>query len=234
MGFQTGTRINPALANADFSGFANAANIQANALAQLGATIGGAIQASKAKKEEKALSKQAQEMVFGFLKANPKQANFFGLQEDFEMSDVKPIIDVVGAKPSIALIMELNMASMKAGQTERPTINDLTKLREFLPSDKVIEDGRIVDTTFRNEVLPKSDPLVQQLLSTDVGQSQLYGYQDPKYLETKEDEDIEVNVPVDETAEVPVEPVENSASNTPKVVFPSASQRESIFVPRPF
>ena len=192
MAFQSGTTIRPELANADFSGFANAAAIQANSLAQLGATIGSAIQVAGEKKKEKALSKQANEMVFGFLKANPTQANFFGLPEDFELSDVKPIIDVVGAKPSIALIMELKMASMKAGQTKRPTIGDITKLREFLPGDKVIEDGRIVDTTFRNEVLPVSDPLVQQLLQTDVGQSQLYGYAPVELISTDtEDEEAE-------------------------------------------
>ena len=44
MAFQAGSRIRPELGNADFSGFANAATIQANSLAQLGATIGSAIQ----------------------------------------------------------------------------------------------------------------------------------------------------------------------------------------------
>ena len=192
MAFQAGSRIRPELGNADYSGFTRAAEIQANTLAQLGATIGGAIQVAGEKKKEKALNKQAQEMVFGFLKSNPAQANFFGLPEDFEMSDVKPIIDVVGAKPSIALIMELNMASMKADQTERPTINDLTKLREFLPGDKIIKDGRIVDTTFRDEVLPVTDDLVQQLLQTDVGRSQLYGYAPAEFISTNtEDEEAE-------------------------------------------
>ena len=184
MAFQSGSTIRPELANADLSGFANAASIQANALAQLGATIGSAIQVAGEKKKEKALSKQAQEMVFGFLKGNPKQAEFFGLPEEFEMSDVKPVVDVLGAKPSISLMMQLKMASMEAGQTKRPTIGDITKLREFLPGDKVIEGGRIVDTTFRNEVLPKSDPLVQQLLQTDVGQSQLYGYEPLELIST--------------------------------------------------
>ena len=192
MAFQAGSTIRPELGNADYSGFARAAEIQANTLAQLGATIGGAIQVAGEKKKEKALNKQAQDMVFGFLKSNPAQANFFGLPEDFEMSDVKPIIDVVGAKPSIALIMELNMASMKAGQTERPTINDLTKLREFLPGDKIIKDGRIVDTTLRDEVLPVTDDLVQQLLQTDVGRSQLYGYAPAELISTTtEDEEAE-------------------------------------------
>jgi len=184
MAFQSGSTIRPELANADLSGFANAASIQANALAQLGATIGSAIQVAGEKKKEKALSKQAQEMVFGLLKKKPEQAAFFGLGEDFTVADVKPIVDVIGVKPSIALVMQLNMASMEAGQTKRPTIGDITKLREFLPGDKVIEGGRIVDTTFRNEVLPKSDPLVQQLLQTDVGQSQLYGYEPLELIST--------------------------------------------------
>ena len=191
MAFQAGSTIRPELANADFSGFARAAEIQvrnaerqADSLARLGATIGSAIQVAGEKKKEKALSKQAQEMVFGFLKGNPKQAEFFGLPEEFEMSDVKPVVDVLGAKPSISLMMQLKMASMEAGQTKRPTIGDITKLREFLPGDKVIEGGRIVDTTFRNEVLPKSDPLVQQLLQTDVGQSQLYGYEPLELIST--------------------------------------------------
>ena len=81
-------------------------------------------------------------------------------------------------------MMQLKMASMEADKTKRPTIGDITKLREFLPGDKVIEGGRIVDTTFRNEVLPKSDPLVQQLLQTDVGQSQLYGYEPLELIST--------------------------------------------------
>ena len=80
MAFQSGSTIRPELANADYSGFANAASIQANALAQLGATIGSAIQVAGEKKKEKALSKQAQEMVFGFLKGNPGQAEFLGNQ----------------------------------------------------------------------------------------------------------------------------------------------------------
>jgi hypothetical protein len=192
MAFQAGSTIRPELGNADYSGFARAAEIQANSLAQLGATIGSAIQVAGEKKKEKALSKQAQEMVFGFLKANPGQAEFFGLPEGFEMSDVKPVVDVLGAKPSISLMMQLKMASMEAGQTKRPTIGDITKLREFLPGDKVIENGRIVDTTFRNEVLPISDPLVQQLLQTDVGQSQLYGYAPVELISTDtEDEEAE-------------------------------------------
>jgi len=44
MAFQAGTQIRPELANADYSGFANAANIQAQAMMNLGEQIGQGIQ----------------------------------------------------------------------------------------------------------------------------------------------------------------------------------------------
>jgi hypothetical protein len=55
MAFQTGTQIRPELADADYSGFVNAANIRAQAMMNLGEQIGGAItkyQVNKQKKEE--------------------------------------------------------------------------------------------------------------------------------------------------------------------------------------
>lgn len=51
MGFQTGSTIRPELGNADYSGFANAATIQANALASFGAQIGEGIDKYKKNKE---------------------------------------------------------------------------------------------------------------------------------------------------------------------------------------
>jgi hypothetical protein len=192
MAFQTGSQVRPELGRADLSGFARSGESIGAALANLGATIGSAIQVAGEKKKEKALSKQAQEMVFGFLKSNPEQATLFGLPEDFEMSDVKPVVDVLGSKPSISLMMQLKMAEMEANRTERPTIGDITKLKEFLPGDKIIKDGRIVDTTLRDEVLPVTDDLVQQLLQTDVGRSQLYGYAPAELISTTtEDEEAE-------------------------------------------
>jgi len=55
MAFQTGTQIRPDLANADYSGFVNAANIRAQAMMNLGEQIGGAItkyQVNKQKKDD--------------------------------------------------------------------------------------------------------------------------------------------------------------------------------------
>ena len=58
MAFQAGSRIRPELGNADYSGFARAAEIRASALADLGKQIGGAItkySVNKQKKEEQKL-----------------------------------------------------------------------------------------------------------------------------------------------------------------------------------
>ena len=197
MAFQAGSRIRPELGNADFSGFANAATIQANSLAQLGATIGSAIQVAGEKKKEKALSKQAQEMVFGFLKANPAQAEFFGLSEGFEMGDVKPVIDVLGAKPSIALMMQLKMASMKAGQTELPSVKDTQNFEEYVATltspegnDLVVRNGMLYDEDFpdADDPLPANDPAVIAALRTKEGQSILTGYGDAIYGGTVDDD----------------------------------------------
>ena len=74
MAFQAGTRIRPELANADYSGFANAATIRANALANLGATIGSAIKKHKVNKEEKLFN----DNVDDFLSTNSQKETTLG------------------------------------------------------------------------------------------------------------------------------------------------------------
>jgi len=54
MAFQAGTQVDPRLMQADYSGFTNAANIRANALANLGQQIGEGIEKYQKKKEDKA------------------------------------------------------------------------------------------------------------------------------------------------------------------------------------
>ena len=88
MAFQTGTQIRPELADADYSGFVNAASIRAQSLADLGAQIGGAIKASGEKKEKARLNKQAAEMVLGL-----SQKYSLGIET---MDDAKIAVDVFG------------------------------------------------------------------------------------------------------------------------------------------
>ena len=63
MGFQTGSQIRPELGALDYSGYTNAANIQAQAMANAGQQIGGAIQNYFQKKEEK----KQQELTYNTL-----------------------------------------------------------------------------------------------------------------------------------------------------------------------
>ena len=74
MAFLSGSTIRPELANADFSGFANAATIRANALANLGATIGSAIKKHKVNKEEKLFN----DNVDDFLSTNSQKETTLG------------------------------------------------------------------------------------------------------------------------------------------------------------
>jgi len=86
MGFQTGTTIRPELGNADYSGFANAATITANAYAKLGDQIGAGIEKYQKKKKEKDDNVKA----FEFL----KQTGAFG---DISDDALQAGINSVGA-----------------------------------------------------------------------------------------------------------------------------------------
>ena len=75
MAFQAGTQVDPRLMQADYSGFANAASIRANALANLGQQIGGAIESYGIKKEKKANQKLRYESILPYTTAQ------FGAEE---------------------------------------------------------------------------------------------------------------------------------------------------------
>lgn len=80
MAFQVGTQVRPELGRADVSGFANAGMITGQALANLGATVGGAIAANKKKKADAELSKAAAGLVLKMADANPEIANQLGIE----------------------------------------------------------------------------------------------------------------------------------------------------------
>ena len=65
MAFQTGTRVDPRLGALDFSGFTNAANIQAKGMMNLGEAIGGAIE----KHQKKKIKKQEEEVTLRALRS---------------------------------------------------------------------------------------------------------------------------------------------------------------------
>lgn len=68
MGFQAGTQVNPSLGNADYSGFTNAANIQAQALSNFTQQIGEGIQNYQ---KNKTITATALGQLEGLVSANP-------------------------------------------------------------------------------------------------------------------------------------------------------------------
>ena len=80
MAFQTGTRVDPRLGALDFSGFTNAANIQAQGMMDLGEAIGGAIEKYNKKKEDKR-KKEVTRKAIGEL------ADFYDIKISDEMKD---------------------------------------------------------------------------------------------------------------------------------------------------
>jgi|TARA_R100000149_G_scaffold66272_1_gene44102 hypothetical protein len=124
MAFQTGTRVDPRLGALDFSGFTNAATIQAQGVAQLGAAIGGAIQASKQKKKDKALDEAASAMVLSYATSNPDAGGQLGIET---LEDAKIAVKTLGgAKPAMSLLMELDDSN------DAPTASEITSVARLL------------------------------------------------------------------------------------------------------
>jgi|LULO01.1.fsa_nt_gb hypothetical protein len=124
MAFQVGTRVDPRLGALDFSGFTNAANIQAEGMAQLGAAIGGAIQANKQKKQEKALTESAAQMVLNYSKANPDVSNQLGIKN---LEDAKIAVKTLGgAEPTLSFLMEMGDPG------DAPTASEITSVARLL------------------------------------------------------------------------------------------------------
>jgi hypothetical protein len=129
MAFQTGTRVDPRLGALDFSGFTNAANIRAQSMAQMGAAIGGAIQASKQKKQDKALNEAASAMVLNYAKANPEAGGQLGIET---LEDAKIAVKTLGgAKPAMSLLMELGGSSDASTASEITSVARLLERPEF-------------------------------------------------------------------------------------------------------
>jgi hypothetical protein len=124
MAFQTGTKVDPRLGALDFSGFTNAATIQAQGVAQMGAAIGGAIAANKEKKQDKALNEAASAMVLNYAKANPEAGGQLGIES---LEDAKIAVKTLGgAKPAMSLLMELG------GSSDAPTASEITSVARLL------------------------------------------------------------------------------------------------------
>ena len=121
MAFQVGTRVDPRLGALDFSGFTNAANIRAQAMANLGQEIGGAIQQYSINKQKK----NEQDMRYNTIL--PYTTNLFGTDDGEKMARQFSKNPELGSK-----IMEF--AQMQ---------NDQTALNRAIQSSTEVGTGKI-------------------------------------------------------------------------------------------
>ena len=155
MGFQTGSQIRPELGNADYSGFANAASIRANAMEKLGQKIGSVIEDYAERREEKiekdnfeaALLPFATKMAGGdaaeakklikVFSGNPKNRDtVLGLmqleQEQEKANMTQEVLNAVGsgtlsAKEAIAMGVSPEAIKDYTGATEGQTAKQFTE-----------------------------------------------------------------------------------------------------------
>ena len=155
MAFQAGTKVDPRLMQADYSGFTNAASIQASALANLGAQIGGGIEKYYKKKQDaaddeafaKAVEPYLMEMTGGdadeakdlgkFLRKDP--AAFSAIQEMRSQEAAKEkdeitlaVLNAVGsgalsAKEAISMGVSPEAIKDYTGATEGQTAKQFTE-----------------------------------------------------------------------------------------------------------
>lgn len=131
MAFLSGSTIRPELANADYSGFTNAANIQANAMANFGQSIASGIEGYRERKKEKtagrAKIKRAEalgdSMIAMFQDNNPGLANniadIMSMNFDESISLDQRIEATDGFEQSL-----MNMFLMNQ-QSQPPTVTNL-------------------------------------------------------------------------------------------------------------
>ena len=149
MAFQTGTRVDPRLGALDFSGFTNAANIQAAALQDLGNRVGDAIGKSKEKKQKKAL----EEGISGLLKNQPEIAAIFKLDSitaesaDYDTA-AKSVVDILGVKAGQALYGSVIASALEGEEDDDDFLpKTIENFKDFISmsDDYEIDDGQLIN-----------------------------------------------------------------------------------------
>ena len=112
MAFQTGSQIDPRLMQMDYSGFTNAANIRANAMAQLGQKIGSVIEDYSERREEKIEKDNFEAALLPFATK----------MTGGDAAEAKKLIKVFSGKPknrdTILGLMQLEQEQEKANMTQ--------------------------------------------------------------------------------------------------------------------
>ena len=181
--FLGGSTYRPELAIQDYSGFVNAANIKAESMARLSAKISGAAKDYQEKKEIKEANKLFDETLLGFAKQDTAVGESLRSMGLVDLGSISASRKGLGRKQMLEFINTLAESEINS-QQNLLGVKDLDAFKAALPNDvKLTPEGKLVDTTFRNEILPFNDPRVQQMLLTEEGRYYLRGYTLPEYIE---------------------------------------------------
>ena len=167
MAFQAGTKVDPRLMQADYSGFANAANIRANALASLGQQIGDGIEKYQKNKEITAAGLASLE---GTTAANPDLLLAFQSDTgdagkaykkieggDFNRKDVLIANGFASSyvnqqQQDLANKIQLSQLNTAETQAETAALRAETAAGEFKSSQNEVPEGRTVTQEQLNEI----------------------------------------------------------------------------------
>jgi len=144
--------VDPRLGALDFSGFTNAASIQAAALQDLGNRVGDAIGKSKEKKQKKAL----EEGISGLLKNQPEIAAIFNLDSitaesaDYDTAG-KSVVDILGVKTAQALYGSVIASALEGDDDDDFNLDDQQKFEDSLSTTTLGESYRIKDGKLFNK-----------------------------------------------------------------------------------
>ena len=127
MGFQSGSQIRPELGALDYSGYTNAAAINAQAMANLGKQVGGAISDYRQKKEEKQLTEQAANMVLSFAGQNPEAAGELGVK-DLDTAKIA-VKSLGGAAQALNTMSTLEANQVKLGALKQKSVDQQAALK---------------------------------------------------------------------------------------------------------
>jgi hypothetical protein len=154
MAFQTGTRVDPRLGALDFSGFTNAANIQAQGIMNLGNAVGGAIKqynVNKQKKEDEQIGIQA---IQSFLDIDdPNEAKAI-----YRDPAVQRAFMFQREQDQRIKLAELEAGNLSLGEQQRADIKELFPLMPNVIVDDIAAGRTIEDKDAEGNVIGLRSP----------------------------------------------------------------------------
>ena len=174
MAFQTGTRVDPRLGALDFSGFTNAANIQAQGMMNLGQAIGGGIE--KYQKNKQITTKALSELE-GLTVSNPEV--YASLKS--QGGEVSKSIDALESgnykqKDALAVTgaMQTAISGIQKEQTARlKALEEQINLQKLNPGPITVSDQGIVSQDGRYKAMLPGQESAVDIAKTEAQTAQI-------------------------------------------------------------